>query len=176
MNNTEYEIKILDVPTDDALSKISKLGLIKHNEITFKRYIYEIDNQPGAWIRLRSDGLKSTLAYKNFKKDSIDGMEEVEISVDNIDDTNKLLEAIGFKATKYQENKRTLFTNDEIEISVDEWPRIPSYIEIEGKNQQVVEEYITKLGFNKHKKTSKPTSAIYEMNNLDIDSFKKLTF
>ncbi len=174
--NTEYEIKILNVPTDEAIATISKLGLTKHEAITFKRYIYEIGGQPEAWIRLRSDGPKTTLTYKNFKRDSIDGMEEIEVTVDNLDLANSFLEAIGFKATKYQENKRFLYTNDEIEISVDEWPKIPSYIEIEGKNQRIVEEYITKLGFGSHEKTSKPTSAIYEMNGLDIDSFKRLTF
>lgn len=174
--NIEYEIKILGISKDDALKSISKLNLTKHPEILFKRYIYQIPNQPDAWIRLRSDGNKTALTYKNFKSDSIDGMQEIEVSVDSLEVANELLEAIGFKASKYQENKRLLFTNDEIEISIDEWPKIPPYIEIEGKNLKIVEEYISKLGFKDKQQTSKPTSAIYEMNGLDIDSYTRLTF
>jgi adenylate cyclase class 2 len=174
--NTEYEIKVLGVPSKQALNAIEKLNLTRHKKIIFRRYIYEIDGQPEAWIRLRSDGTKTTLTYKKFTKDAIDGMKEIEIIVDSLDVANDFLEAVGFNSTKYQENSRLLFTNDEIEISIDEWPKIPPYIEIEGKSQQAVKDYITRLGFDKYEMTSKPTSAIYKMHDMDINSFTRLTF
>lgn len=174
--NTEYEVKILNVPREEALLAIKKLGLSPGEQIHYKRYVYEIDGQPQAWIRLRTDDSKTTLTYKNFAKDAIDGMNEIEMVVDDLESANNFLEAIGFKATKYQENKRLLFANSEIEVSIDEWPKISPYIEIEGENKKVVEDYMKRLGFDKYEQTSKPTSAIYEMHGLDINSFSRLTF
>ena len=47
-----------------------------------------------------------------------------------------MLEEMGYKAHTYQENKRTRYMLDGVEFDIDSWPYIPTYLEIEGKNEK----------------------------------------
>ena len=57
------------------------------------------------------------------------------MDVRNFEETHKLIQKLGFKVKAYQENKRTSYRLDNVEIELDTWPLIPSYIEIKGKNK-----------------------------------------
>lgn len=171
---TEYEIKILGVDIGKLKQALSKHNFKQTPRYLFKRRVYDL--QDGGWLRLRTDGKTTTLTYKKFHFDSIDGVEEIEITVSDFEDTNKILEKSGLVIRNYQENYRTEFTNSEIEISIDEWPLIKPYVEIEGKSVRIVEKYLELLNLNKHKTTSKPTSYVYELAKIDILAIKKLKF
>ena len=172
----ENEIKVLNIDTEKLLVELEKSDLDPKGVIFFKRYIYDIPGNKDAWIRLRTDGKKSTLTYKEYLKDAIDGVKEIETAVSDFDATNRLLTELGFEPRVYQENKRTLFTNKDIEISIDEWPKINPYVEIEGKNRNIVIEYLKRFNLDTHETTSKPTSYVYEIAGLNIDDFKELKF
>ena len=51
----------------------------------------------------------------------------------------------GLKNTSTQENYREIWKNDAIEICIDTWPGLLPYIEIEGKNQEIVKKYVEKM-------------------------------
>ena len=71
------------------------------------------------------------MTYKCIHNDSIDGVEEHEIIVDDFDVAAKILEKTGLKNTSTQENYREIWKNNEIEICIDTWPGLAPYIEIE---------------------------------------------
>ena len=71
------------------------------------------------------------MTYKCIHNDSIDGVEEHEIIVDDFDAAAKILEKTGIKNTSTQENYREIWKNNEIEICIDTWPGLAPYIEIE---------------------------------------------
>ena len=48
---------------------------------------------------------------------------------------------MGIKSRGYQENKRTQYILNGVEIDIDSWPMIPTYVEIEGKNEEEVMKY-----------------------------------
>lgn len=171
----EYEIKVLDINIEQLKKKLLALGLKQQDQQSFRRYVYRLDTE-GAWARLRTDGKKAKLTYKHFVKNSIDGMKELEIQVSDFDTTHELMQALGFSNFIYQENRRLSFTKDRVEISIDEWPNIPAYAEIEGSDEDEVTEYLKKLGVAKEQTTSEPTSAIYKRYGLDIDAFPHLAF
>lgn len=173
---TEFEVKVLDINPGQVQSLLEKLGLGRGDTLKYQRYVYEIQDHPDAWLRLRTDGTTTTLSYKSFVTDKIDGVKELEIIVNDFEATHKLLETLGFQAKSYQENRRTLFTNEDVEISIDEWPLIPPYLEIEAKNKETVNKYIKLLNLDNADKTSKPTSYVYGLHNIDIGSYKRLTF
>lgn len=173
--DTEYEIKILDINADELTKKLLELGFEQQPPQPFKRYVYNVGTE-GNWARLRTDGTKTALTYKSFTKDAIDGVKELEITVSDFEKTNQLMKLLGFTPTTYQENRRRNFIKDDTEISVDEWPHIPPYLEIEAKDQATVEDYVQKLGLVDSKKTSEPTSKVYELYGLDIDSYDRLAF
>lgn len=172
---TEFEIKVLEIDQTDIAKRLEALGFTAKPRQEFKRYVYNLENA-NSWVRLRTDGTKTALTYKSFEKDAIDGVQELEVEVSDFEKTNELLELLGYKASTYQENNRQVYQLDTIEISVDEWPKIPAYLEIEAKDQKTVEEYIEKLGLGSAKTTSAPTSEVYKLYGLSLDDYPHLTF
>ena len=136
---TEYEIIILEIDKEEVIKKLKTLGAIKKGEFNQKRYVYDLRPvENGKWIRLRTNGKTTTLTYKDIVSNTIDGTKEIEIEVDDFKKTNELLEKIGFKNRGYQENFRIQYVLNNVEIDIDSWPMIPTYLEIEGNSEQEV--------------------------------------
>ena len=129
-------------------------------------------------MRLRTDGRKTTLTYKNFKADAIDGVEEIEVAVDSFDSTRQLLALAGLRSTSYQENKRVDFDGPtgSVQISIDTWPGIPSYMEIEGSSVDEVNATVKLLQLASNRQTSVTTKEIYKLYGLSIDGKEELKF
>ncbi len=173
---TEYEIKLLDVNKDEVMEKLAELGFASPTQLQFRRYVYDLPGQNGAWLRLRTDGTTTTLTRKQFIADSVDGVQEQEIEVSRFEVCHELLEALGYKATSYQENHRLLYSNTEVEVAIDEWPQIKPYVEIEAKNEATVQKYLKKLDISYTRRTSKPTTYVYELSGINLDQIKHLVF
>jgi len=175
--NIEYEIKVLDinVPELKKLLKENKFeyfGLFK-----FQRYIFStISGDTSAWVRLRTDGDTTTLTYKKVHNDSIDGVEEIETIVEDFEKTAHLLKAAGLKCVSYQENTRELYKKGGVEISIDRWPNIPPYAEIEAKDRKTVERLVQDLGFSSRRTTSASTKEVYKLFGKNLDSYPELRF
>ncbi|WP_280275794.1 hypothetical protein [Nocardia wallacei] len=91
--------------------------------------VYDITpGDESKWIRLRDNGTGTTLAVEEITSDAIDGTREIEVSVDDFEATNTLLEMLGFTAKSYQETQRVRFTLDGAQLELDTWPRIPPYL------------------------------------------------
>lgn len=174
----EYEIRVLEVDVDNIIKKIEKLGGVKVGDWFQKRYVYDtIPKHPSKWYRLRTNGIDTTLTYKNVEKNSIDGTKELEIVVSDFDKTNEMLELLGYTHKGYQENKRIRYILDGVEIDIDSWPLIPTYMEIEGKSVEEVERILGLLNIDSDKVTALNCEDIYkEVYNIDIDSIKELKF
>ncbi len=94
--NTEYETRILDVDKNEVIKTLDKLKANYAGEYNYKRYVY--DTKPvskNKWIRLRTDGTKTTLTYKEFKKATVDGTNELEIVVSDFNKTVDMLKMLG---------------------------------------------------------------------------------
>lgn len=165
--NIEFEVKVLDINTERLKAKLSDLGAEYKGSFNFKRYIF-ILNDENSWIRLRTDGSNHTLTYKKAVNDAIDGVEEVEVNVSNFSKTKSILQKCGLSIKSYQENSRELYTLDDVEVTIESWPNIPPYAEIEGKSKFAVEQMIDKLQFANDKLTSKPVSEIYKHYGLSL--------
>lgn len=174
----EYEIKILDVDVTHAVETLTNLGYARQPEKSFRRVIFDVTPvDKNKWVRLRTDGSKTTLTYKNFKADAIDGVEEIEVLVDSFDSTRQLLLLAGLRSTSYQENKRVDFDGPgSVQISIDTWPGIPSYMEIEGSSVEEVNETVKLLQLGSNRQTSVTTKEIYKLYGLSIDGKEELKF
>ena len=175
---TEYEIRVLEIDINKIINTLELLGAKKVGEYFQKRYVYDLNPvQNGKWIRLRTNGIKTTLTYKDIVSNTIDGTKEVEIEVDNFENTNELLNKIGYVSRSYQENKRIQYILDDVEIDIDSWPMIPTYMEIEGKNEETVNNMLEKLNVDKEKITTLNCDDIYKnFYNIDISKIKNLKF
>lgn len=173
----ELEVKILDINPEAIRKRLRELGAVHKGDSSQKRYVYDVKPaQPGAWIRLRDNGQKTTLTIKEITNDDIDGTREIEIETDDFNTTNQLLEYLGFKARAYQENRRSSYELDGAEVELDEWPKIPPYLEIESKSKGQIDEVLKKLGYSRKDTTSINTEKVYSQYGLDIHSYKELKF
>ena len=175
---TEYEIRILEINQDEMIKKLETLGATKKGEFEQKRYVYDLKPvQNGKWIRLRTNVKNTTLAYKDIVSDTIDGTKEVEFEVSSIRDAEEFLNKIGFNYRSLQENKRIQYILDGVEIDIDTWPMIPTYMEIEGESEEKVNKMIEKLDVDKSKITALNCDDIYRnIYNIDISGIKELKF
>ncbi len=173
--NTEIEIKILDINVDAIKSKLSELGAEKIAERNMRRFVYDC-NKERSFVRLRDDGEKNTLTFKERKTYEIDSTKEIEVVVDNFEETHKLLLSLGLSLTAYQENKRISYVLDGVEVEIDFWPKIPAYLEVEGKSVEDVERVVKLLGFTMEQTTALSTNKIYTNYGIDLHSFKELKF
>lgn len=175
--NIEYEGRILDIDVGAIQKSLKKLSSHPPQKFNFRRYIFDIHPATrGKWIRLRTDGKKATLTLKSINSQEIDGTEEWEVDVSDFDTTYTVLARSGLNCRSYQQNNRISYALDEGEVSIDFWPQIPPYIEIESTSTDNVEKIAKKLGFGKNQITGMNTEKIYEAYGIDISEIKELSF
>lgn len=175
---TEYEVRILEIDKEGIIKRLEELGATKKGEFEQKRYVYDLRPvEKGKWIRLRTNGIVTTLTYKDIVTNTIDGTKEVEFEVEDFNKANEFLEKIGFKSRSYQENTRIQYILNDIEIDIDSWPMIPTYMEIEGKSEEDVIQMQELLNIDKNKLTTLNCDDIYkQIYGIDISTIKELKF
>lgn len=177
--NYEREVTILDIDEKDFIKKLLDNGAVKESEYLQRRYTYDFKPvNPNKWIRLRTNGEKTTLTIKEIKnKNTIDGTLEMETIVGNFDIMNDILKELGYTYRNYQENYRKVYIMGGAEISIDSWPLIPTYVEIEGKTNQDVLNVLEKLGYSLEDTTTLDVTSIYnEVYGIDLLAIKSLKF
>ena len=101
------------------------------------------------WLRVRDEKDKITLSLKVVHNNTgIENQKELQLNIDNFDSAVELLLLIGCEKKSYQENLRELWIIDSVEITIDEWPFMEPYIEIEGPTEDIVKKVTSKLGFD----------------------------
>lgn len=147
---TEYEAKFVSVDINEIRQKLKSLGGSLEQPMRLMRRV-TIDSpfmkQNGGFLRVRDEGDRTTMTYKQFDKLSVDGAKEHEICVDNFNETVTLLEAIGLPYTSFQESKRETWRLGNAEIVIDEWPWLEPYVEVEAASEQAVKETAEALDF-----------------------------
>lgn len=174
----EYEITVLDIDIKEIEKKLIEIGAVKEGEYFQKRKLYNFHEEyRERFIRLRTNGTKTTLTIKDKSaKKEIGSVKELEIEVSDFEKTNQIMNMLGYEHSMYQENKRTIYRLEDVEFDIDTWPMIPTYLEIEGKSKEQVEEMIEKLGVDKKKLSLDKVSEIYKKYGLDIHEYKDLKF
>ena len=175
--HTEYEVRILEIDKEKLKSRLNELGATEEWNLVQRRYVYDfipkVDNK---WIRLRTNGKKTTLTIKNLVTSKIDGTQELEIEVSDFDKTNMILKELGYEARGYQENRRNQYMLNGVEIDIDSWPMIPTYIEIEGDSEEEVYKIVELLGYKKEDCTTRDVEGIYLDYGYVLSDINELKF
>lgn len=149
--NTEIEVKFPNVNHDSIRKRLTEIGAVCEQPMRLmRRVVYHNDHmsRKGAFLRVRDEGYRATLTYKQFDRDSIDGAKEHEVIVSNFDAAVAAIDATGLMHDTYQESKRETWKYKQVEIVLDEWPWVDPYIEIEGPHEKSVEEVANLLQFD----------------------------
>ncbi|MEK9147420.1 MAG: class IV adenylate cyclase [Patescibacteria group bacterium] len=183
----EIEVKFLDINPEKIQEKLKDIGAEKQGEYFYRRRIFDYPDlrldKEGAWIRLRDEGNKITLAFKkrigikaHDGKYSDSGMKEIEIEVSDFDKTGLLLEQLGFIEKFYQENKRIRWVKGDIEFDIDFWPKLNPYLEIEAPSWDKIDKAILLLGLDKKDKKIFSTQQVYRLKGINEIDYQKMTF
>lgn len=174
MENIEYEVRVLEINREEIIKKLESLGARKIKDGMQRRYVYDFNPmQKHKYIRVRTDGNKTTLTIKSCEKDTIDGTKELEIEVNDFEKTNEILNQLGYMPKGYQETKRTEYVLDDVIFDIDRWPLIPEFMEIEGKNKEDVLKMIERLDIPEEMAI---TSGAYEHYGIDSTELENLSF
>lgn len=174
---TEFEARVLEIDSTMLESKLKHLGAEKVFDSLQRRYVYDFNPKSrGKWIRLRTNGEDTTLTIKEIVDSTISGTKELEIVVSDFDTTNSILEELGYNYRSYQENRRIRYLLDDVEIDIDTWPFIPTYVEVEGKSEEDVYNILKRIGYSKEESTTLDVTSIYQRYGIDIDKIKVLKF
>lgn len=182
---TEIEAKFLDASHEIIRSRLVELGAIcKRPMQLMKRTNFDYPDRRlegiGGWVRVRDEGDKVTLSYKQLNDRTLHGTQEVNLTVNDFDAARLLLEAIGLKTQSYQETKRESWQLESVEVELDEWPWIPPFIELEGPSQTSVKDAAKNLALNwqeaVHGSVEIAYQAIYDATEEEIDHIPEIIF
>jgi len=165
---TEIEAKFLNVDFDDVRAKLAAASAVCEQPMRLmRRVIIEPDfikeRGENSLLRLRDEGDKVTLTWKEFRDQSLTGAFERAVTVSDFDETVEILKAAGLNYRSYQESKRETWKLGDVEIVLDEWPWINPYIEIEGPTEASVKETAERLGFDWNSAVFGSADAIYKI-------------
>lgn len=150
---SEIEVKFLDINHDAIRTKLKGLGArCNHEKRLMRRFIVETPemHEKDAFLRVRDEGSKVTMTYKQFDKLAVDGAKEIEITIDNFDDGVSLVKTVcpTVNRVSYQESKRETWMLGDVEVVLDEWPWLKPYIEIEGESEDALKQVAEQLGLS----------------------------
>lgn len=152
MENIEYEAKFINIDKGKIRKTLRVLGANLINpEFLQKRVVFNLPTGheiKGGWIRIRDEANKITMSLKVISGNKIEDQKEVYLIVNSFEEAEKFLMTIGCKKKSYQENKRELWRIKDVEITIDEWPFVEPFIEIESDSEDKVKEVAKNLGFN----------------------------
>jgi adenylate cyclase class 2 len=147
----EYEATFPSVEKEDARKRLKSAGAqLIRPEFLQKRIVLGLPpghEVKGGFVRVRDEGDKITLTFKIVGGEKITDQKETLVIVNDFDETVELLKAIGCVPQTYEESKRELWSLDDVEITIDDWPFLGSFIEVEGKSEDEVKQVSINLGF-----------------------------
>lgn len=139
---------------------------------------------PNKWVRVRQTNGKTTITVKHIlnpdmqttNNGDMQKVLETEMEVPSIEEANSMLEQLGFSFRNYQEKNRITYDVNGVEVDIDSWPLIPTYIEIESDSTELIQSTIKKLGLQNHEVLSCNTADIYNRYGIDLYQFRELKF
>lgn len=148
--NKEIEAKFVSVSHDELREKLTQLGAECEQPMRLmRRVVYHGNNDKDAYFRVRDEGYRVTMTYKEFHDaSSINGVSEIETTVGDFDQAVALLDQTELRRETYQETRRENWRLGNVEVMLDEWPWVDPFIEIEGPSEREVRDTAEKLGFN----------------------------
>ena len=162
----EYEATYLNIEKKEIRSRLKKVGAtLVQKEFLMKREVFDLPSGhklPGGFLRVRDEGNKITLSLKIVKGGKISSQRETCFVINNFKEGTELLSALGCRRKAYQETKRELWLLDDVEITIDEWPYLEPYVEVEGRSEAAVKKVSQKLGFDYKKALFCSADALYQ--------------
>ncbi len=181
MENKEIECRFLEIDKQALIAKLRELGAEDKGEVMLKETIvYDKDlkwRSEHKLVKIREFGANITLTYKHRVSDAIDGTTEIEFGIDNYEKAEQFFEAIGLMPYRHQEKLRHTFVLDGVTADIDTWPKVPTYVELEGGSESAIKDLAEKLGLDwKDHLTTPPATVIETYYNIPVRQLRYFMF
>lgn len=182
---TEIEAKFLDIDPVQLRKELAEVGAhLMHAERSMRRVVFDFPDgrleKIGGWIRVRDEGDKVTFTYKQLNDRTLHGTKEIETTVGDFETAVNLLKAIGLEQRSYQETRRERWEYDGCEITIDTWPWIPTFVEMEAHSEERLKQLAKQLGYDwneaMHGSVETAYQKYYDFTEQEIDSWPNITF
>lgn len=148
----EIEATYLSIDKEATRKKLAMAGFkLITPEYMMRRKTFDFSRvAPGRnkWGRVRQEADKITMTVKEVCGSGINDTYEVETIVNDFDAAAAIFEACNIPSKSFQENKREVWSSDGVEVSIDTWPGLDPFIEIEAESEEMVRDVSHKLGFD----------------------------
>lgn len=172
----EFEAKFYPINKEKIRTKLKNLGAeLVFPERKMRRAIVDqrvYGQLKCDYIRVRDEGNVIRMSAKTHAREGgkLDDQKEVEVEVSDYEKTLQIIELMGFKFDKYQETLRETWHLKGVEVVIDTWPGLDTYIEIEGKTEKEVKSIAGILELNWNNKIITSVVEIYmKLYNLTVD-------
>ncbi len=176
---TEFEAKFYPVDKDEYRKKLTKIGAtLITPERKMRRAIVDRLVYPQLqcdYVRVRDEGDVIRLSAKIHAQEggNVGDQKEIDVTVSDYDKTIQIIEMLGFAFTTYQETLRETWSYKDAEITIDTWPGLEAYSEIEANSEEAVKQIAEELGFDWKKRIITSAKELF-MKKYDLTSEEAL--
>lgn len=166
---TEYEAKFYPINKEEYRKKLKEIGAkLLRSERKMIRVI--ADSRANStipkndYLRVRDEGHLIRLSYKTTADNNgkLSDQKEIDVDVSDFNKTVKIIELLGMKFNRKQETLREEWEYKGAEITIDTWPGLDTYSEIEAASEEQVKEIAAELGFDWNRKIITAAAEVYE--------------
>jgi predicted adenylyl cyclase CyaB len=174
---TEFEAKFYPVDKEEYRKKLLSIGAkLTILERKLVRIVADKRANPviaqNGYIRIRDEGGVIRLSLKITAEEGgvMSDQKEVDVEVSDFDKTRQILEAIGVKFNRRQETLREEWKYKDAQITIDTWPGLEIYSEIEAESEEKVKAIADVIGFDWNKRLIIPAAELYaKVYRMDIE-------
>jgi adenylate cyclase class 2 len=182
----EIEVRFLEIDKELLIKKLTELGAEDRGEDLLEEIIfYDKDlkwRDENKFVRLRKDKKHTVLSYKHHQTDgkavrNVHDVEEIEFEVADFEKAEVFIEKLNLVAYRHQQKRRHCFVFNEVIIDIDTWPRIPTYVELEGVSEEKIKIVAERIGLDWNNVVFESARAVIEkIYNIPVGSMKWFTF
>jgi adenylate cyclase class 2 len=148
----EFEITIPGIDIEDARQKLRQNGATLEKESHIQKHI--VFNMPlerrikGSWMRVREEADRLTMSLKIIDGGSISDQKEFFFIAQSTEDACRFFQMMGAEEKAHQEKRREIWQMGECEVTIDEWPFLEPFMEVEGPDESSVRDAVERLGYD----------------------------
>lgn len=181
----EIEGKWLNIELDAMRTRLRAAGAqLKQPERQMTRSVFDFPDgrldQKNGWARVRDEGDKTTMSYKQLNDRSVTGTHEVNLIVDDYENACHFLRELGLEQQSVQQTSRESWKLGDVEIELDTWPWIPSFIEIEAESEELLRATAEKLNLDYsqvfHGSVEVAYQAAYDVTEAEVNAWPEISF
>lgn len=174
----EIEVKVLDINPEEVEKKLLALGAKKISDEVLEEWLFDKQEWRhfSGRVRVRKGKNKIELAYKETTKQTGEGNLEIEFEVSDLEQALEFVKKVGLFLARHQQKRRVHFELEGLSVDIDYWPKLPPYLEVEGKSRKKIEGFIEKLDVDGRRVELDALQIYEQVYGISLGKEKELVF